>query len=199
MTMILESCFNSKLPPDSLRTSLESFAAICAEETFNWNLECFEDADPNLPLSFAVCYPGKTHVATGDTVKVKVLVVSNFDYAIHVSSLTLLTLAGEFQVPSEDLLVSEHAKEGINGGIVILPRTEIRFFTKISIPKDLDGIAVDESWGEKANKSFTKSARPRTAGITAAGKLYFILCSMYFVLRFVSHVFRYAPICLSAS
>ena len=104
------------------------------------------------------------------------MIKSNLEYAVHVNSVTLLTLAGPVTIPSNDLLSAKNADEGSDGGIIIQARSEILLSTEIQLPKDLNEIAIDESGngGEKegtAGKgSFSKSARPRSGGLTSGGK-----------------------------
>ena len=108
--------------------------------------------------------------------KATLVIKSNLEYAVHVNSVTLLTLAGPVTIPSNDLLSAKNADEGSGGGIIIQARKEILLSTEIQLPKDLNEIAIDETGngGEKegtAGKgSFSKSARPRSGGITAGSK-----------------------------
>jgi hypothetical protein len=88
----------------------------------------------------------------------------------------LLSLAGQISIPSTDLMSAKNANEGSGGGIIIQANTEIVLSTQIKLPKDLKQSAIDETGnggeteGVAGKGSFSKSARPRTAGVTAAGK-----------------------------
>jgi tetratricopeptide (TPR) repeat protein len=174
-SMLLDSYFNAEMSNKDLRLALEKFSSFSGGGTIKWYRDCFDEADAALPFSFALTFPSTTHAIAGDSVQASVLIKSNLDYAVHVNSVTLMSLAGEITVPSSDLLSARNANEGTGGGIIIQAKTEIMLSTNIKLPKDLDQIAVDEAGngGEKqgvAGKgSFAKSARPRTGGITSAG------------------------------
>ena len=94
-------------------------------------------------------------------------------------------MAGQILIPSTDLMSAKNANEGSKGGIIIQANTEILLSTQLKLPKDLNKIAVDETGngGEAAGVagkgSFAKSARPRTGGITAAGKWSSIIEDVY--------------------
>jgi hypothetical protein len=74
-----------------------------------------------------------------------------------------------------DLLSAANASEGTDGGIIIQAKTAIVVSTKVNLPKDISIIASDESGnggesqGVAGKGSFAKNAKPRTAGLTAAG------------------------------
>jgi hypothetical protein len=176
-SMILDSYFNSKMSSRNLRRALDNFSSLCGNKVMKWRRECINESDASLPFSFAVTFPGTTHATTGDVANACVMVKSNLDYAVHINSVTLLSMAGEIEVPSNSLLRAQNANEGNQGGIIVQANTAILFSTQLQIPRSLDEIATDESGngGEKqgtAGKgSFAKSARPRTAGVTSAGKI----------------------------
>jgi hypothetical protein len=177
-SMILDSYFNAEMSNSNLRRALEKFGALTGSSgrSIKWYRDCNDEADSSLPFSFALTFPFTTHATAGDAVEASVLIKSNLDYAVHINSVTLLTMAGQITVPPNDLLSAKNANEGSNGGIIVQANTEILISTKLELPKDLDLIAVDETGngGEKegvsGKGSFAKSARPRTAGITSAGK-----------------------------
>lgn len=175
-SMILDSYFNAQMSTVDLRRALGHFASISGGGTsLKWYHETVDDEDARMPFSFAVSFPGTTHATAGDCVKASVLVSSNLDYAVHVNSITLLSLAGQLPIPSMDLLSATNASEGSDGGIIIQSKTSIIITTEIELPKDTSIIAVDDSGNGGENLavagkgSFAKSARPRTAGVTAAG------------------------------
>ena len=176
-SMILDSYFNAEMSNSDLRRALENFGAVTGSNNgaIKWYRDCIDEADSSLPFSFALTFPSATHATAGDGVNASVLIKSNLDYAVHVNSVTLLSLAGQITVPSNDMLSAKNANEGSNGGIIIQANTEILVSTQIQLPRDLNAIAIYEggNGGEKegtAGKgSFSKSARPRTAGITSAG------------------------------
>lgn len=173
---LLDSYFNANMSNSALRQALEKFSVVMGGRTIQWHRECIDEADESLPFSFAMTFPSATHAVAGDRVRVSVLIKSNLKYASHLNSVTLHTFAGKIQIPSTDLLSAKNANEGTEGGIIIQANDEILVSTVIELPRDLNSIAVDESGngGEKegvAGKgSFAKSAKPRTGGITAAGK-----------------------------
>lgn len=173
-SMILDSYFNAEMSSKSLRRALNNFSSLTGGGVIKWHHECIDEIATSHPFSFAITFPGSTHAITGDTIPASVMIKSNLDYAVHVNSVTLLSMAGNITVPSNALRSAEHANEGSDGGIIIQANTSILLSTQIDIPNSLESIATDESGngGEKegvAGKgSFATSARPRSAGITSA-------------------------------
>mmetsp|Transcript_28655 Transcript_28655/g.43736 ORF Transcript_28655/g.43736 Transcript_28655/m.43736 type:complete len:1599 (+) Transcript_28655:220-5016(+) len=172
-SMILDSFFNANMSSTNLRRALRSFSTLASDGLIKWHRECIDESNSSLPFSFAVTFPGTTHGTVGETATASVMIKSNLDYAVHVNSVTLLSMAGKVEVPSNSLLSAQNANEGKNGGIIMQGKSSILFNTQIEVPKDLANIASDEggNGGEKegiAGKgSFAKSARPRTAGLTS--------------------------------
>lgn len=177
ISMLLDSYFHAQISNNDLRSSLGKLSNFSGGGSIKWNRDCIDEADETLPFSFFLSFPSLTHAIAGDKVKALLIVKSNLDYAVHVNSVTLLTFAGAVSIPPNDLLSAKNADEGSSGGIIIQAKSEITLYTEIQIPKDLKEIAIDETGngGEKqgtAGKgSFSKSARPRSGGITAGGKL----------------------------
>jgi hypothetical protein len=175
-SMILDSYFNAQMSSRNLRRALENFAAHSGGESLKWYHECVDESDASLPFSFAVTFPATTHATAGETVKASVVIRSNLDYAVHINSVVLLSMAGQINIPSNDLLSAKNANEGTDGGIIIQAQKEIFLTTEIELPKDVNIIAFDESGnggvlqGVAGKGSFAKAARPRTAGVTSAGK-----------------------------
>jgi hypothetical protein len=175
-SMLLDSYFNAHMSNADLRRALGKFSTLSGGGSVKWYRDCIDEADTTLPFSFFLSFPSLTHATTGDKVKGNLLIKSNLEYAVHVNAVTLLSLAGPMLIPSDDLLSAKNADEGSNGGIIIQANSEITLSTQLQIPKDLNQIAIDETGngGEKegtAGKgSFSRSARPRTGGITAGGK-----------------------------
>jgi hypothetical protein len=91
-----------------------------------------------------------------------------------VSSVKLKTLAGEIEIPTNDLVTAKNADEGTDG-IIVQAKSCIIVSTRIELPRDVSMIAFDESGnggelqGTAGKGSFAKNAKPRSAGITAAG------------------------------
>jgi hypothetical protein len=181
-SMLLDSYFNVQMSNADLRRALGKFSTLSGGGSVKWYRDCSDEADATLPFSFFLSFPSITHAFAGDKVRASLLVKSNLDYAVHVDSVTLLSLAGPVQIPSDDLLSAKNADEGSGGGIIIQSNSEIVLSTEIQLPKDLNQIAIDETGngGEKegtAGKgSFSRSARPRTGGITAGGKRFHNVC-----------------------
>lgn len=176
ISLLLDSYFHAQISNSDLRSALGKFSSFSGGGSVKWYRDCIDEADGALPFCFFFSFPSLTHAIAGDKVKATLVIKSNLEYAVHVNSVTLLTLAGPVTVPSNDLLSAKNADEGSDGGIIIQARSEILLSTEIQLPKDLNEIAIDESGngGEKegtAGKgSFSKSARPRSGGLTAGGK-----------------------------
>jgi hypothetical protein len=177
VSMILDSYFNAEMSSNDLGRALSHFASISGGDTLKWyHSTTGEENTSELPFSFGVSFPGKTHATAGDTVQASVMIKSNLDYAVHVNSVQLQTLAGKLPIPTTDLLSAMNAGEAGENGIIIQAQTSIIISTNVRLPKDLSKIASDDSGnggeqqGTAGKGSFAKSARPRSAGITAAGK-----------------------------
>ena len=142
-----------------------------------WHRDCIDESSSSLPFSFAVTFPRSTHATAGDEATVSVMIKSNLDYAVHINSLALLSMAGDVEIPSNSLLSAENASEGIRGGVIIQANASILLSTQIDVPKDLDSIATDEggnggeTQGTAGKGSFAKLTKPRTAGLTSGGKV----------------------------
>lgn len=176
VSMILDSYFNAEMSSQDLRRALDHFAAMSGGDRLKWYHETHDEDDPTVPFSFAVTFPGQTHATSGDTVEASVVIKSNLDYAIHVNAASLGTLAGKLTIPTNDLLSAANASEGSEGGIIIQAKTAITVSTMFDLPKDLSAIASDDSGnggelvGVAGKGSFAKNAKPRSAGLTSAGK-----------------------------
>ena len=174
-SMILDSYFNAEMSSAELRRALNHFLSVTGGESLKWFHNAVDEEDASLPFSFAVSFPGRTHATSGDTVEASVLIRSNLDYAVHVNDVMLLSLAGDLNIPLNDLLSAANASEGSEDGIIIQAKTAIVITTEVKLPKDISMIASDDSGngGEQqaiAGKgAFAKSAKPRSAGVTAAG------------------------------
>jgi len=162
---MLDVLFHSGLQLSEIWPVLESYCSGRGGGSLKWNLES-TDSDMSLPFSFSVTFPGSTHATAGDTVTSVVTIKSNLDYPLHVKSVTLKSATGKINVPSSDLTDALNAEKGLEGGIILPPMTAVLFSTDIELPRDLERIASDES--SSGNPGV--SARPRTAGITSAGK-----------------------------
>lgn len=180
-SMILDSYFNSQMSSRNLRRALDSFSSLSGGGTMKWHRDCIDESSTSLPFSFAVTFPQSTHATAGDEARACVMIKSNLDYAVHINSVTLLSMAGDIQIPSDSLLSAENASEGVRGGIIIQANASILLSTQIEVPRDLSSIATDEggnggeTQGTAGKGSFAKLAKPRTAGITSGGKLIYCL------------------------
>jgi hypothetical protein len=65
-------------------------------------------------------------------------------------------------------LNAQNAEKRNEGGIIMSPLSAVWFSTNIVLPRDLDKLPSDES----SSNSAVPSARPRTAGVSSAGKRY---------------------------
>jgi hypothetical protein len=177
ISMLLDSYFNAKMSSTDLHRALNHFSSISGGESLKWyHSTTSEDNAIGIPFSFAVSFPGKTHATAGDSVQASVMIKSNLDYAVHVNSVELKSLAGNIPIEANDLMCATNASEGNEHGIIIQAQTSIIVTTNIRLPRDLSKIASDdtgnggEQLGVAGKGSFAKSARPRSAGISAAGK-----------------------------
>lgn len=173
---LLDTYFNAQMTNTDLRKALVRYSELTGGGSVLWYRDCKDEADSTLPFSFFLSFPSITHAFAGDKVKASLMLKSNLDYAVQVDSVTLLSLAGSVSIPSTDMQRAKNADQGSDGGIIMQAKAEILLSTEIQLPKDINDIAIDETGngGEKegaAGKgSFSKSARPRTGGITAGGK-----------------------------
>ena len=180
VSTILYSYFNAELSSQNLRKALSHLSSVSGGKTLQWYLETCDEEDSSLPFSFAVSFPGKTQARSGETVAASVTVKSNLNYAVYVNAVAIGTLAGKLSIPPHDLLSATNASDGSDGGIIIQANAAIIITTKVQLPKDLTAIAFDESGnggellGVAGKGSFAKIAKPRTAGITAAGTSYLL-------------------------
>jgi hypothetical protein len=175
VSTILYSYFNAELSSQNLRKALSHLSSISGGKSLKWYLETYDEEDTSLPFSCAVSFPGKTQARSGDIVAASVVVKSNLNYAVYVNAVAIGTLAGKLVIPTNDLLSATNASDGSDGGIIIQANSSIIISTKVQLPKDLSAIAFDESGnggellGVAGKGSFAKIAKPRSAGITAAG------------------------------
>lgn len=163
-SMVMDACFYAKMSPANLCGALGSCSAVVKTPLILWSSESFDEFNTRLPFSFSITFPKMTHATAGDTVLASVLIRSNLDYAASLEAVTLLSMAGQIMVPRSDFS-SDSA-----GNVVLAAGKQLAFKTPITLPKNLDDIAVDESGTDAKSKtnSYTKSARPRTAAITSA-------------------------------
>lgn len=173
---LLDTYFNAQMTKTDLRKALVRYSELSGGGSVEWYRDCTDEADSTLPFSFFLSFPSITHAFAGDKVKASLMLKSNLDYAVQVDSVTLKSFAGSVPISSTDLQRAKNADQGSNGGIIMQAKAEILLSTEIQLPKDINDIAVDESGngGEKEGSagkgSFSKSARPRTGGITSGGK-----------------------------
>mmetsp|Transcript_42868 Transcript_42868/g.103675 ORF Transcript_42868/g.103675 Transcript_42868/m.103675 type:complete len:1083 (-) Transcript_42868:1354-4602(-) len=170
---LLDTYFNAQMTNSELRKALVRYSELTGGGSVEWYRDCKDEADSTLPFSFFLSFPSITHAFAGDKVKASLMLKSNLDYAVQVDSVTLNSLAGSVSIPSTDLQCAKNADQGSDGGIIMQAKAEILLSTEIQLPKDINAIAIDETGngGEKEGSagkgSFSKSARPRTGGITS--------------------------------
>jgi len=174
---LLDTYFNAQMTNSDLRKALVRYSELSGGGSVEWYRDCDDEADSTLPFSFFLSFPSITHAIAGDKVKALLMLKSNLDYAVQVDSVILKSLAGSVSIPSTDLQCAKNADQGSDGGIIMQAKAQILLSTEIQLPKDINDIAIDETGngGEKeglAGKgSFSKTARPRTGGITSGGKV----------------------------
>mgnify|MGYP000072151775 CR=1 FL=1 len=161
---VLATFFNAKLSRTKLLRALRRCSAATKGPSIQWLCESFHEFDRDVPFSFSVTFPMRSHATAGDTVVATVFLESNLDYAVVLESVILMSTAGQIVASPFDF--AEHSENFV----VVEARRTLRFSTKISLPKNLEEISADDGSEKPGKNSYTKSARPRTAGITAAGK-----------------------------
>jgi hypothetical protein len=170
---MLDTLFHSGLDLQDLRRVLDSYSSRRENDALKWHVECQGESDTLSPFSFSVAFPGGTHATAGDTVTASIAIKSNLNYSAHVKSVTLSSVSGQITVPSSDLAMSKNADKGIEGGIIVHPKTVVRVSTAFCLPRDFDKIASGES-GSSSDKdgkgNSVATARPRTSGICSGGE-----------------------------
>lgn len=173
-SVLLQSCFFTNLSITDLSTVLSKIASANNGTNIQWHEDVIEESNPSVPFSFVVTFPSRTHTTAGDNVTANLVLKSNLPYSIHLKSLVLQTLAGNMDVKPSELLSAKNANEAGRGTIIVQPKAEIMLSTTMKLPKDLATISSDQNEGEKdspvAYGPVPKNARPRTGGLTAAGK-----------------------------
>ena len=88
-------------------------------------------------------------------------------------SLWLKTQVGDIAVGPSDLFLAKNAKEVDGSTILVQPRADIVVRTTIQLPNDTTALLTDDEDNVKdasVYSAIAKNARPRTGGITSAGK-----------------------------
>lgn len=163
---ILETLFHSGLPLSEIQPVLEKYRHLRGTDGLKWIVESTDDSDTSLPFSFLVTFPACTHATAGDTVAAIVTIKSNLQYPVHIKAVSLKSAAGKFLVPLENLSNAQNAEKWNDEGILVSPMSAVWFSIGIALPRDLDKMPSDEG----SSSSAVPSARPRTAGISSAGK-----------------------------
>lgn len=174
-SLLLDSYFNIGMPINDLQLILEKIASTSNAKTLKWYQSCFDGTELCLPFSFTLTFPHATHSTAGDRVRCNLVIKSNLDYAVNINAVTMKSLAGEISIPSADLSAAKNVQKGMTEGVVVEANTTISILTFIHIPKNIMEIALEEPDAGKEKdgsspRGFLKSARPRTGGMTAAGK-----------------------------
>jgi hypothetical protein len=113
-SMILDSYFNSEMSSRNMRRALDNFSSHSGGDIFKLHRYCIDESTSSLPFSFAVTFPRTTHATAGDEAVASVMIKSNLDYAVHINSVTLLTLAGKVQVQRGQQRRNYHASQYLN-------------------------------------------------------------------------------------
>jgi tetratricopeptide (TPR) repeat protein len=163
-SLLLGSYFKADISPPDLQLALSRFASSIAPDMIMWHEEVFDEDDHTNPISFVLTFQS-THARAGDTVKAGLVIKSNFDYDFEIDALELFTSAGKIALQPGDLRPSDGQGDGV-GSCLLKAMSTLSITASIELPKEISKIAFDESLGS----SKLKVARPRTAGLTAAGK-----------------------------
>jgi hypothetical protein len=199
-SFFLDAVYNADASSATVSSVIEKYAASCGGETpLEWYHSWTDDSQSSAPVLFTVSFPGGTHATAGDTTFAYITIKSNLNYPISVNSMTLLSSAEPVEVPSADLVAAEDTTVGGDGSIFIKPKAVVRLTTKINLPRDVEKIAVDESTSpekqasSEKGASSVKSARPRTAGISSAGKPARTSYFLRFVVSFLTYSLVFRP------
>lgn len=170
---IMDTLFYSGLGLQDLRRMLDSYSRVSGIDVPKWHVECQGESDTLSPFSFSVTFPGGTHATAGDTVTASIVIKSNLNYSAHVKSVSLSSTSGQLIVPSSDLEIAKNGVKGIEGGIIVRPKTIVRVSMDFCLPRDIDKIAPGGGVSSSDNDGKGISgatARPRIAGVCSGGK-----------------------------
>lgn len=167
LSSLMQSCFNAQVSPLKLQRVLSNYGSVCSSDSLKWDCQCFDEDDASLPFSFSVTFPHRSHATCGDTVKASMFLRSNLGCAVKIGSVMLLSMAGPVHLPSHQLSGGNNAS---SDGVILQPCAEITLVFEIRLPKDLDHVTTEDDEKRSCKSPVPRSARPRTAGITAGGK-----------------------------
>ena len=131
--------------------------------------------DVSSPLTFSLTFPrsknnssGGTKQSTeGDVVEACLEVRSNLRVPIHARSITVVTSVGCVDVPG----LKDLCEEGGGGkGVCLLPGKDAIFFVPIVLPSQLASMA--RSGGITTGTTAPRNMKPKTSGLTRAGKIW---------------------------
>jgi hypothetical protein len=176
---LLVSYLRAQISEDAFRSALEKIGSLTGEgqdQTILWTVPISDGEDVDSPLAFTVTFPNGSHGTAGDAVSASIWIESKMDFAVQVESLTIMSVAGSIIVPTKDLLMAKNANKASGAGIMIQAHNKIEITTSINLPNNLEALSGSESDAAvDANLATLKrSARPRTAGLTAGAGARFI-------------------------
>ncbi len=176
LSLLLDSYFNVSMPINDLQRELENLASKNDCKELKWHHICFNEADESLPFSFTLTFPSGTHATAGDGVQTNLVIKSNLEYDVNVKSITISNATGEVSIPGCDLSNAKNAKKVSLDGIIMPAKSKIFISTSIQLPKNFMETALEKSETATdkdvlSTTGVSRSARPRTAGMTSAGKL----------------------------
>jgi hypothetical protein len=164
-SLLLGSYFKTGMPVPELQSMISRFACSMNADKVLWSEEAFDEDQDTPPITFVLTFPATTHARAGDTVKAMLVIKSNLDYDIEIDTVELFTSGGKIALQSSDLRRCIHEGSSEVSKCLLKARLTLSIATSIELPKEIK-IAVDDSAGQFKHKV----ARPRTAGLTAAGK-----------------------------
>ena len=173
-TMLLEACFRTRLSNEQLRQVLSklSFLNTSADKSLKWNKDCFDESDAKLPISYSLNFPTATHATAGDTIPALLTLQSNLEYAVELRSVALMGFGQDpILIPENDFEKTAAKDPGDKTGKIIIlePHSTVTISTSFELPTNLEDPSSSDSPEDKkaaAKSAFSKSARPRTGGIT---------------------------------
>ena len=165
-SLLLGSYFKAGLSVPELQTVLSRFASSMNVDKILWSEDALDEDQSTLPISFVLTFPSATHAQAGHTVRAILDIKSNLEYDVLVDAVDLLTSAGKIAVQPSELGRGPEGSSDAGTTFLLKAMSTVSIGISIDLPKDTSTIAADDLSGS----SRPKIARPRTAGLTSAGK-----------------------------
>jgi len=165
-SLVLGSYFTAGLSVPELQTVLSRFASSMNVDKILWSEDALDEDRSTLPISFVLTFPSATHAQAGHIVRAILDIKSNLEYDVLIDAVDLLTSAGKIALQPSELGRSPERSSDAGTTRLLKARSIVSIAISIDLPKDTSTIAADDFSGS----SKPKIARPRTAGLTAAGK-----------------------------